>query len=658
MIVFTRITSMIKKNRSAKIGRIQRFRASIIGLVGSLIHLPNVDGQYRTFTRNFTALDRSKPILPSLKFFSMQLKTKPLFAQACVLIGMAFLLMFYSCGEEKKESLDIRLEAAATTLNPLMPSPGYSRYVSGQVFQMLGLPDPETLEMKPLLAQAIPTVRTVAEGAHQGELAYDFAINTVATWDNGSPVTGEDVVFTLKLIFHQGLPTDVWRGYYEYLTNIEVDPANPKKFTAYFRQYYILALESLCQTPIYPAYNYDPKTRLKNTPLADFLNAAKAKTFAESANGKAFAEEFSASKYTNEPQFISGSGPYRMESMNEDQGTVLIKKKNWWGDQAVAGNPLLGAYPERLVYKIVKDETAAVSLLQTEDLDIAMDLSPVLYKEIQQDTHLTRLYDFKTRWMPRYSRLLLNLRNPDSILADVRVRRALAYVIDYDYLINTVQQGFAQPIVGPINPAKPHYAKDLPRYTYNPAEAQKLLAQAGWKDTDRDGVLDKLLNGQRVKLSLKILTPNGSKVADMVADNIREKARQIGMDLVLNRQDINNISKATRSGDFQIASFGSVSQPGLDELNQAFHSSSLAPKGDNRSGYQNPRLDSVIVAIRTTQDAAARNKLYVEAQRILHEDVPEVFLFSSYQRATVAKKYNYVLTTVRPGYYEQLFQLK
>lgn len=169
------------------------------------------------------------------------------------------------------------MEAAATTLNPLMPSPGYSRYVSGQVFQMLGVPDPETLEMRPLLAKTIPTVRPVTEGAHQGELAYDFAIHEAATWDNGSPVTGDDVVFTLKLIFHQGLPTNIWRGYYEYLTGMEVDPTDPKKFTAYFRQYYILALESLCQTPIYPAYNYDPNARLKSVPSSTSWMRQKAR---------------------------------------------------------------------------------------------------------------------------------------------------------------------------------------------------------------------------------------------------------------------------------------------------------------------------------------------------------------------------------------------
>ncbi len=588
----------------------------------------------------------------------MRLKTNLRANLVYSLSGLVLTLLLCYCVQPKKDSLDIRLEAAATTLNPLMPSPGYSRYVSQQIFQSLGNYDPETLEMKPLLAKTIPGVRTVTDGAHKGELAYDFEINEAAKWNDGSPLTGEDVAFTLKLIFHQGLPTEAWRGYYEYLTGIEVDSANPKKFTAYFRQYYILALESLCQAPIYPAYNYDPQSRLKNIPLADFLDAAKCKVFSESAAGVAFAKEFADPKYTNDSKFISGSGAYRLQSMNDDQGAVLVKKEKWWGDNAGLANPLLAAYPEQIVYKVVKDEPAAINLLQSENLDLVVDISPSKFKEMQQDTHLTQLYDFKTRWTPRYSRLLLNLRSPDSILADVRVRRALAYIVDYDYLINVVQQGFAQPIVGPISPAKPYYAKDLPRYTFNLTEAKRLLEEAGWKDLDKDGVLDKKLNGQLVRLSLKMLSPNGSNLANMVAENIRDNARKAGIELAINFQDINNMTKLTRAGDFQIANFASATQPGLDELYQVYHSSSLAPKGDNRSRYQNPRMDSIIVAIRTTQDAPARTALYLEAQRILHDDLPEIYLFASYQRVVVAKKYNYVLTSVRPGYYEHLFQLK
>ncbi|MEO6039331.1 MAG: ABC transporter substrate-binding protein, partial [Saprospiraceae bacterium] len=408
------------------------------------------------------------------------MKTMRLLLPVGWLISLGYLLGCAGCKPEKPNVLNIRMEAAATILNPLLRSTGYSGYVAAQIFQTFGTLDPDSLVMKPSLAQTVPIPHPVTSGPHQGELGYEIEIQEAAKWDNGSPITAEDFVFTLKLIFNQGLDTRAYRGYYEYLSGADIDPANPKKFTVYMRQYYILAQEALCSTPVYPMYNYDPNGRLKNVALADFIDPVKSKAFAESEAGKAFAEEFSAPKYSNDPQFVSGSGPYRLKSINGDQGVILIRKKDWWANKVASATPMLAAYPEQLVYKIVKNEDAVRSLLQTGDLDIVTDLSPGLFKELQQDTHLTRMYDFKTGWAPRYGRMLLNVRRSDtSLLSDIRVRRALAYMIDYDYLINTVQQGFAQPTVGPIHPAKAYYGKDVPRYTYKPEEAKRLLAEAG-----------------------------------------------------------------------------------------------------------------------------------------------------------------------------------
>lgn len=566
------------------------------------------------------------------------------------------LLIWYCRRDDyvKTGVLNIRMEAAPTSLNPLLPSTGYSNYVAGQVFQTLGIPDPETLVMKPSLAKSIQTGKRVPAGPHQGELAYEFEIHEAATWDNGTPVTAEDFIFTLKVILHQGFP-DVYRQYYQYLSGVDIDLANPKKFTVYMREFYILSLETLCSTPVYPAYNYDPKGLLKNVPLTDLIDPEKGKAFAESENGKAFVEDFTASKYSNEAQFISASGAYALKSMNGDQGTILIKKKNWWGDQVALTNPMLAAYPEQLVYKIVKSEPAVQNMLQTGDLDVAVDLSLTTFKEMQQDTHLTRLYDFKTGWSPRYGRLVFNLRQPDSdIFADVRLRRALAYAIDYDYLVNTVQQGFAQQIVGPIHPKKAYYAKDIPLYTYNPTEVRRLLDEAGWKDSDGDGVLDKMINGKRTRLSVKLMTPNGNKVSEMVSQSISEKARQLQMEIILDPQDISIITPETRKGNFQLASIGAITHTGLDELTQYYHSTS----SDNRGRYKNTRLDSIIEHIRTTEDESDRNALYLQAQQILHDDVPCVFLFASARRYVISKKFNYVITPAGSGFMEQLFQLK
>ena len=551
-------------------------------------------------------------------------------------------------------TVNVRMDAAVSTLNIYLTTSGYSRYVAMRIFQSLADIDPKTLEMKPVMIKSLPTIRQVTEGPYAGSLAYDFEILDEAKWDNGSPVTGKDVEFSLKIIFHPGLPTEPYRGYFEYLKGIETDAANPKKFTAYYRQYYMLMLDGICGVPIFPIYNYDPNNELTNIPLSDFLDKTKSKKLQADAHVQAFAKTFQEPKFANDKNFISGSGPYGLESTDGEQGTILIKKQNWWGDAITPQYPILAAYPERLAYKIVSDEAAIENLLKTEAIDVAVQITPAKFLEMKQNPTLSGKYDFMTFGATQYSRIGINLRNPK--FQDKRVRQALAHVIDYDYLLNNVMQGMAQRLVGPINPAKIFYAKDLPLYDFNIEKAKKLLADAGWKDSNGNGVVDKMIKGRMTELELSLLAPTKAKTNELASLNIQETAQRAGIKIKIIPIDIEGLTKDTKQGKFELALYGAALHPGLVELYQSYHSASLAPKGDNRSGFS--KADSVIVAIRTTEDEAKRNALYIKAQEIIREEVPEIYLYAPIQRIVVSKRFDYVISANRPGYYEQMFKLK
>jgi peptide/nickel transport system substrate-binding protein len=547
------------------------------------------------------------------------------------------------------EQLSVRLDAAPKTMTPLFANVGPSAQISAQTFQTLGTLDPQTLELIPFLAKNIPAARNVSEGPYAGMIAYDFEIMPEATWDNGAPVTAADVVFTFKIIFHPKFPTG-YLSFLEYLKGLEADPTNPKKFTAYFSQYYILALETMCQTPIYPAYNYDPAGRLANVTMADLLDTAKVRALAADPNVLAFADEFSAPKFVKDPSAISGSGPYRLESMG-DQGAVLLKKENWWGDKIADRFPQLAAYPKRLVYKVVVDENIVENMLHSGELDlVGASLSPGKFLEMKQNDSLAARYDFHALPSAQYSRWILNGRRDK--LKDRTVRQALAHVADYSYLLGTVQQGLAKRTVGPVGPDKPYYAKDLAPYEFNVQKARELLASAGWQDSNGDGIVDKIINGTRENLSIDILVPTASRTNELAANNLQTTARQAGVQLNILATDLNEISRLTRAGQYDAAFLGGMIFPGLVELKQLYYSST------NRSGIVNPALDSLIDAIRVQPDEAKRNALYVQAQKRLHDDVFEVFLYAPLQRVIAAKKFDQVLSNNRPGYYEQLFRLK
>jgi len=562
-----------------------------------------------------------------------------------------------ACGKvefSKENTVTVRMEAAATSLNPILPSPGYNRYAAANIFQALAIVEPKTLELVPVLLKKIPVVYPVTSGAHQGMLAYDFEIYDEAVWDNGSPVTAHDVIFSLKIICHPQLPLGEWLGYLEYLKAVEVDPNNPKKFTAYFSQYYILALETLCQFPIYPAYNYDPDGVLSSIPLTDLLNPQTAQqALAANPAMSTWAEAFQSPRFANDKSAISGSGAYRLENFDVDQGVVFVKKQNWWGDKLAVDNPYLAAFPEKIIYRFVKDEGPTESLIRSGGVDIVPALSPAKFLELKRDSCLRERYDFELVSANSYGRMMCNLANPR--LADKRVRQALAYAIDYDYLLSTVWEGLAERCVSPVNPAKPFYARDLKPYDYDIQKTKTMLAAAGWSDSNGNGIVDKNMDGNLVEMELTLMAAVGAPVSIAAAKSISTTARAAGIAIAIQEDDIRVISQKTRAGDYDLAVTGATLFPGLWEPYQSFHTKSIG--AGNRYSYSNPNADRLIEAVRTEADDTRRNVSYIQLQHILYEDLPEIFLYSPQQRIAVNKRFQYVISPNRPGYYEQFFRL-
>jgi peptide/nickel transport system substrate-binding protein len=557
-------------------------------------------------------------------------------------------------GPENKDNaadnvLNVRIEGAANILNPLLPSSGYARYVAEQVFVTLGTRDLESLELKPYLSKVIPKEVPVTEGPYKGGLAYTFEIQDQAKWDNGSPITAADVEFTLKIIFCPTVKADIWRSYYEDMQGFEIDPANPRKFTIYMRKYYLLGIVSLCTTPIYPAYHYDATGLLGKVALADLLDPKKSAALNADPNIVAFGAQFMDPKYSTDKGMIVGGTAYSVEMFDPAQGATLVRKANWWGD-AYKDNPVFRALPSKIVYKLAKADDVTINMLQAGDLDIATSLPPSKYIDLQNDAALKEKYDFKTYWSAQYNRIMVNTRHP--LLSDRKVRQAIAQSVDYEYMLNTVQRGMATRIVGPVNPQKTYYAKDITPYQFNTTAATELLKQAGWSDTNGDGTVDKIIGGNRTELVLQLMAVTGSEVNDLIVANMQVSLAKSGIKAELKATDLPTLTKLTQAGDFQLAASGSALDPGDMDLYQIYHSNSLVPKGDNRYGISNARLDQILEDIRKTPDAAQRDPMYIEMQKILHEEVPELYLYAPVTRYVVSKKYDWTPTALRPGFWE------
>jgi ABC-type transport system substrate-binding protein len=582
-----------------------------------------------------------------------------------LLLLLCIFITFRNCCSPAKSTgndvLRVRLEAPATGLNPLMPNMGYGRFLAVQIFQTLGVIDPQTLELKPLLIKALPTTFEVAEGPYKGNYAFQFEMIEAAAWDNGTPVTGKDVEFTIKLIMNPLLPLQPWRGHFEFLKGVEVDAANPRRFTVYQSKYYALAMESLCQIPIYPAYHYDPSGHLGKIPIQSLINPKTADSLSKADAGLiSFSGTFAEPRWATDTTLIVGSGPYRVVFLDPNQGVTLVKKNNWWGDKLTAANPLLAAYPSRIEYKFMKDDDVAINALRAKEVDIVPNIAPGKFLELKADPALEAAYDFAVfKGTPAFNRLMFN--HTDPILADKNVRKAIAHAINYDEILNNVQKGLASRVVGPVLPQKPYYAKNIVPYAFNIEQAKTMLAASGWADTDDNKIADKMIAGKKVQLVFPMLTTSGSAITDQLAASIMGSLAKAGIKVEVKAYNLPELGKETLKGNFKLAILASAIHPGTSDLHQQFHSENIIPKGDNRTSFKNEALDKIIDQLQIERDQAKRNALYVQAQEILHEELPEVYLYTSQSRFVFSKNYEYAPyspSAVRPGFHEQLFRLK
>lgn len=579
------------------------------------------------------------------------------------LLFCLLLLLCYACGPTEKAAekartnkLNVRLEAAVDKVNPLLKGPAYARYVANNVFQTLGAFEPQTIELEPLIIKSIPAPYTVKDGKYKGMQAYDFEIREEAKWDNGTPITAADVNFSYKTVLNP-LIVNPFSSYLEQLKGMTIDPSNPKKFTVYQKEYYFLAIEALCQMAIFPKYNYDPQGLLDNISLEDLADPKKRDLLSKQDKGlQEHAIFFQQAALNSDKSTIVGSGPYRVDFLDPAQGVILVRKKDWWGNGLRAAIPFMAAFPDTIHYKLVLAEDAAINMLRSGELDIATNITPANFKKLEKEPEMAANYDFNLQWASIYNRIMIN--NADPILSDKRVRQAIAYAVNYSEMLNDIQMGMAQQTIGPIFPNHISYAKELVPYSFNAEKSKALLADAGWTDTDNDGIADKVIGGKKTPLVLQLLNTTGVGVGDLISASLQTSMAKVGIKIDLKPSDINKITAETMAGNFQLAASASSSHPGEIDMSQNYHSKAMAPNGDNRIRYANKDLDAIIDKIKITPDKVERYKLFKEAQTILYNDVPEVFLYAPGFRVVKSKAFDCQLTPMRPGYMDVLAKLK
>ncbi len=404
-------------------------------------------------------------------------------------------------------------------------------------------------------------------------LTLTFHLRRGVRWHDGVPFTAEDVLFTYRLL---------------------VDPKTPTAYAERYRQ--------VAEAEAVDAYTFRVRY---HKPLATALVS-----WGFPIHPKHLLEgvEVTKSPLVSHPV---GTGPYRFVAWQRGEKIVLEANTDYF-----EGPP----YIQRVLYRVIPDASTMFLEMQSGGLDY-MGLTPLQFA-MQTDTPAFRRRFRKYRYPASvYSYLGYNLRRP--MFQDKRVRQALSYAIDKQEIIDGVLLGFGQVASGPYKPGSWAHNPDVRRYSYDPKRARALLAEAGWQDSDGDGVLDR--EGQPFVFT--IVTNQGNDQRVKAGEIIQRRLAEVGVKVKLRVVEWAAFLKEfINPGNYDATILGWNITPDPDGYN-VWHSSKTGPRELNFTFFKNAEVDQLLEAGRRTFDQAERKRLYDRFQEILAEEQPYTFLY-------------------------------
>lgn len=538
-------------------------------------------------------------------------------------------------------------------LNPCNSIDATTAYITSYMYQKLvdgNFKNPP--ELVPVLAEARPKIEKTPEG----KMHITFKIRKEAKWDNGTPITAKDIEFSIKTILNPLVNNPHMKPYFTFITDFIFYPEDPLKFTAVSNESYFLAEAMFTDMCILPEYVYDPKGLMRKFTVK--LISERTDSLKSDAAIKEFADDFNSEKRMRDPGFISGSGAYKFSDWKTNERVILAKKENWWGDALKEENCLFEAYPDRLIFQTIKDQTTALVSLKAGNLDVMQGIKSKDFADLPKSEKFTKNFNSYTPMEYSYVFIGVNIKSP--VLADKATRRALAHIINVDEIIKIVKYGESKRVIGPIHPSKKKsYNSNIQPYTYDLDKAKKLLEKAGWKNTNGDETLDKIINGKRTECVLDFIVNSGSDERKSIALMFQEQAKKIGIMINILMLDWAVFRGKCINHEFDLTIGKWTSGPGPDDLKQTFHSESATEGGSNFSNFSNAEADALMDSIQVEIDENNRNRMYMRVQEVLHEEVPMIFLYAPTDHIAINKKFeNAYPTVIRPGYWLPGFKLK
>jgi peptide/nickel transport system substrate-binding protein len=354
-------------------------------------------------------------------------------------------------------------------------------------------------------------------------------------------------------------------------------------------------------------YTVDIVTDGAYGPLLNIISLVYATGIVSPAAVEEFGEDF-----TRNPV---GTGPFKFVEWRTNDQITIERNDDYWGEPASL---------DQVIYRVIPEESARMLALDTGEVHMAMAPAPSQLDIYRDDPNFT-LYE-----TPGVRVIYFGMMTARPPLDDLRVRQAMVYGFDKQAVLDNIVEGAGYPPTAYISPPVFGWTDTSEYFRYDPELAASLLEEAGWVDSDGDGIRDK--DGE--SLSLLHFSPRGRYLKDAESGEAFQAAmRELGVEVELQTMEWGTLFEQIRQPDlpanFFTLGWSTATGDADYTLGPLFGSGSIPPDGWNSFEYQNEAFDELVATAGTSTDQEERAALYAEALEILAQDAVIVPVFNT-----------------------------
>lgn len=422
-----------------------------------------------------------------------------------------------------------------------------------------------------------------------------FVLRDDLTWTDGTPVTAHDFAFTFQAIMNPQVMVPAIRSGVDQLKWVH---AYDDHTLVIFHKESLATNVGNISFPIIPKHLFE-----KSIPGDPTLTKSPEHL-----------------KYEESPVTC---GPYRVVKFERDKEVIMERRPEWFekDGKRIRDKP----YFKTFRLKIIADDNTALLALKNGEID-TLELRPEPWVSL---TSGPEFYGKNTKvFGDEWSFSYIGYNTKSNYFSDVRVRKAMSCAIDHEQMIKNICYGLYAPSQGIYHPTAWMAPMKMPTpYQQDQEKADELLTEAGWTDSDDDGVLDKMINGQKVKFEFTLKFGAGSKVAERICGMVSQNLSDLGIRCIVKSTEFTVLQKDAREHNYDAmcAGWGSGADP--DDSDNLWTTKALATGGRNYTQYSNPKVDKLFEDGKREFDRDKRAEIYRQIHLQLWEDQPYTWLY-------------------------------